>query len=249
MKRWRMIAGVELRLFLRNLFNVMFALIFPLIMLLLYGGIYGNKPVALFGGHGMVDIAVPAYSCMTIAITGLLCLPLTVARYRERKILKRFMATPIHPLDILLSQVLVNFVMAAASMALLIFVGKILFGLHFPGQWLPTAISFMIITLSMFSIGLLIAGVIPDSKASVTVSFMVYFPMLYLSGAVIPAEMLPKNIAVFAKALPLTYGVELLKGIWLGGSLKAHFADILFLLVTFVLCTGVSVKLFRWESG
>jgi ABC-2 type transport system permease protein len=248
MNRLRVITAVEFRLFFRSQFNVIFVVAFPMFMLLMNGSIYGNKPVALFGGHGTVDVSVPAYACMIIAITGLLSLPLAVARYRERKILKRFMATPIHPLDILLSQVLVNLVMAAAGMLVLIVLGKIIFDLHIFGQALPIVFSFILIALSVFSIGLVIAGVIPDSKASTSVSFLVYFPMLYLSGAIIPAQILPKSVAAVAKFLPLTHGVNLLEGVWMGRNLSSFSGDILILLAVFIVFTGTSIKLFRWEG-
>ena len=70
-------------------------------MLLIFGGIYGNEPQALTGGLGTVDLMIPAYICMIVAVTGLMSLPLTIASYREQKILKRFMATPTQPLQIL----------------------------------------------------------------------------------------------------------------------------------------------------
>ena len=99
----------------------------------MFGGIYGNEPVEFFGGHGTIDVTVPSYFCMIIAVTGLMSLPLTVAQYRERKILKRFMATPINPSGILISQVIVNFIMTVLGMVVLIVVGKIVFDLHFLG--------------------------------------------------------------------------------------------------------------------
>lgn len=249
MVRLERIAALEFRLFFRNWFNVVFALVFPVMMLVLFGSIYGNAPQASMGGHGTVDVSAPAYTCMTIAITGLLCLPMAVARYRERKILKRFMATPIHPLDILLSQVFVNIVMAAVGMLLLIVLGKVLFNLQIFGQAPEIAVAFLCTALCMFSIGLVIAGVIPDSKAATAISFLVYFPMLYLSGAAIPVSALPPAVAAVSKFLPLTYGVDLFEGVWMGGSLSAYAGDIAILLAVFVVFTLAAIKLFKWESN
>jgi ABC-2 type transport system permease protein len=247
MNKLVMITKIEFKLFLRNFFSVFFAFAFPVGMLLLFGGIYGNEPVEFFGGHGTIDVTVPSYFCMIIAVTGLMSLPLTVAQYRERKILKRFMATPINPSGILISQVIVNFIITVLGMVVLIVVGKIVFDLHFLGRVLPTIFSFLLITLSMFSLGLLIAGVSPNGKTANAISYLIYFPMLFLSGATMPIEIMPKSIANIAKVLPLTHGVELLKGIWLGGKLSDYLLEIIVLLCIFAVCTTIAVKSFKWE--
>ncbi len=247
MNKLAVITVIEFKLFFRNFFNVFFALAFPVGMLLLFGGIYGNKPVEYLGGHGMVDVSTPAYSCMVIAVTGLMSLPLTVAQYREKKILKRFMATPVNPADILISQVFVNFIMTILGMVALIVVGKIVFDLHFFGRILPTVFSFFLVTLCLFSLGLLIAGVSPNGKTANVIAYLVYFPMLFLSGATLPIEMMPEGIKNAARVLPLTYGVKLLTGVWLGDKLSAHTTDIIILFCIFVVCIVISAKLFKWE--
>lgn len=248
MLRIERITALEFKLFFRNWFNIVFALTFPLMMMLLYGSIYGNAPSAALGGHGTVDVCAPAYTCMTIAVTGLLCLPMAVARYRERKILKRFMATPIHPLDILLSQVFVNIAMAAVGMMALIAAGKALYNLQIFGQALNILAAFVCTALCMFSIGLVIAGVIPDSKAATAVSFLVYFPMLYLSGAIVPVQALPAAVQTVSKFIPLTYGVDLFENVWMGGSLSSCAGDVAVLLAVFAAFTLAAIKLFKWES-
>jgi ABC-2 type transport system permease protein len=52
---------------------------------------------------------------------------------------------------------------------------------------------------------------------------------------------------VVAHALPLTYAVQLLQGIWLGQSWGSHITDVIALVVFFIVCTAVSSKVFRWE--
>ncbi|MBN2260492.1 MAG: ABC transporter permease [Clostridiales bacterium] len=238
---------IEWKLNNRNFLNVFFALFFPVMMLMLFGTMYGNEPIAQFGGFGSIDVSIPGYICIIIAVTGLMTLPLTLSQYRERKILKRFMVTPIKPIDLLSSQLIVNTVTTIIGMIILLIVAKIIFEITFIGNFLKTTIAFIIVLLSMFSIGLFIAGISKTMKAATVISYIIYFPMLFLSGATIPLEFMPRSIINLSKIFPLTYGVELLKGVWLGGNLLDYMNDILILSSIIIIFISLSIKFFKWE--
>lgn len=229
MNRFLKVVNIELKLTSRNFLTLFFALVFPVMMLLLFGAMYGNEPSAFNGGFGGVDFSIPGYICMIIAVTGLMSLPLTLAQYRERKILKRFMITPVKPLEILLSQLVVNLITTLVGMVILLIVAKIVFDVHFFGSYLQALAAFMLILLSIFSIGLFIAGVSKNAKSATAIAYIIYFPMLFLSGATMPLEIMPESIKSVSKALPLTYGVELMRGIWLGGNIGDYMSQILIL--------------------
>ncbi|NLJ80677.1 MAG: hypothetical protein GX335_06615 [Firmicutes bacterium] len=65
----------ELRLQMRNILTQFFSLLFPLMMLFIFGGMFGNEPSEFMGGKGTVDVMIPAYICMIAAVTGLMALP------------------------------------------------------------------------------------------------------------------------------------------------------------------------------
>ena len=238
---------IEFKLYLREFLNVFFAIAFPLLMLLLFGSIYGNEPSDFFDGFGTIDALVPAYICLVIGVNGLMSLPLTIADYRNKKILKRFKATPINPRDILISQYLVMLVMTVFSTILMIVVGKIVFNLQFFGQLLPIVVAYLMIVASIFSIGILIAGVSPSGKTAVIISYLVYFPMLFLSGATLPLNLMPPAMIRIVNILPLTYGVRLLSNVWLGQGLAFEPTNIAVLLGIFAVCSALALKLFKWE--
>lgn len=247
MKGFIELTKVEFRLLLRNIPAVFFALIFPSLMLVLFGGIFGNKPDLHLGGHGSVDLGVPAYTGMVIAVAGIMSLPLAIASYREKKILKRFMATPVSAENVLISQVVVNFLMTVIGMLILVVVGKAFFNLHFLGKLLPISIAFVLSTLSIFSIGLLIASLSPNASAATAIAYLIYFPSLFLTGATTPMEIMPKVMVKISKVIPLTYAVDLLKGVWLGGSLLHYKLDIVVLAAVLLVSAGISAFAFRWE--
>jgi len=63
----------------------------------------------------------------------------------------------------------------------------------------------------------------------------------------VPVEQLPPALHAVSRALPLTYAVSLLRGVWHGDGWGAHAGDAAALLVTFLLCAALSAKVFRWE--
>jgi len=75
----------------------LFTLALPLMILILLGSIFGNEPSPMYGGYGSVDVSVPAYGAMIIAISAFISLPITPANCRERGILRRLRATPVGP--------------------------------------------------------------------------------------------------------------------------------------------------------
>ena len=238
---------LEFKLFTRNFLNIFFLLLYPSVMLLLFGGIFGNDPTPLFGGYGTVDVSVPAYAGTVISVTGLMILPLTVCEYREKRILKRFRATPLSPIYVIVSQMSVNLLMTIAGMLLLVLVGTIVFNLNFIGSLLPVAAVFLFSTLSVFSIGFLIAGLAPNMKAATAIAYLVFFPMLFLTGASIPLEIMPKLMQDIASFLPVTHVVKAMKAVWLGGTISSVSTSLLVLAGVMVVCFFLSYRLFRWE--
>jgi len=247
MKSLIKLTWIEAKLFWREPQALFFTLIFPLLLLFVYGGIYGNEPRAVFGGFGHVDVSVPSYTAMIIATSSLISLSVIMATYREARILRRFKATPLSPLVLLAADVIVIFVMTALGMMLLIVIAKIVFGLRFSGNAFSFAAAFCISCISFFSLGFILAGLIRTARAAQIVSMAMFFPMILLSGATVPLETMPQTIRSYAKIFPLTYVVKLLKGLWFGQSWSKHSVEIIVLGVLFAAGLLISMKTFRWE--
>ena len=141
---------------------------------------------------------------------------------------------------------LVNGLLCILGTILLVIVGKIVFNLHFWGNLLIFLIAFLLSVICIFSIGFLIAAVAPNSRAANAIAYLVYFPMLFLSGATVPLQVMPPEIVAFSKLLPLTHCVEILQGTWLGNPLSDFIKAIVILLAISIVCIGVSIKAFRW---
>ena len=238
---------VEMKLFLREPMAAFFTLVFPLMMLFLFGSIYGNKPSPFFGGFGSVDISVPAYTAMIIATSGLMGITIVLATYREQGILRRLKATPVSPHTILTSQVSVIFLMTAVGMVLLIIAAKLVYGLRFAGNPINVTLAFILGCMTFFAIGFILAGLTPTPRSAQVVAMVLYYPMIFLSGATIPREVLPETIQTYSQILPLTHVVSLLRGLWIGESWALHFKEVAVLSGILVACVTISIKTFRWE--
>jgi ABC-2 type transport system permease protein len=247
MKSLLKMTWMEAKLFLREPVGAFFTLVFPLMMLFLFGSIYGNEPTPMFGGYGTIDISVPAYTAMIIATTGLMGLIITMATYREKGILRRLRTTPISPLVVLGSQVIVLLMMTTLGMLLLVVAGKLVYHLRFDGNALSMLAGFVLSTLSFFGLGFILAGLMPTARTAQVVGMVILYPMLFLSGAGFPRELLPKTIKTISAFLPLTYVVNLLRGLWIGETWGQHMSEVIVLAAMLVAGVLVSVKTFRWE--
>lgn len=101
--------------------------------------------------------------------------------------------------------------------------------------------------LSMFSIGLMVGGLAPDTKTASVVASILYFPMLIFSGATLPYEVMPSALQKVADILPLTHGIKLLKASSLGLSIELVWMPIVIMLAFMIVCGGIAIRFFKWE--
>jgi ABC-2 type transport system permease protein len=247
MKSFLKMTWMEGKLFLREPVGAFFTLIFPLIMLFIFGIIYSNIPSAYPSGAGSIDALIPNFSAMVIGMTGLMSLTITMATYRENGILRRLRTTPVSPLVVMAAQVVVVFTMTGLGMLLLVIAGKLFYHVRFEGNAFSMLAGFILSSLSFFGIGFILAGIMPTARTAQVVAMVLLYPMLIFSGAAWPREMMPAAIQKVSAFIPLTYVVNLLSGLWSGEPWGKHLLDVGVLVVMLLLGIIVSVKTFRWE--
>ena len=79
---------------------------------------------------------------------------------------------------------------------------------------------YLLVMLSIFSIGMMVGGISPNSQTASVIASLLYFPMLIFSGATLPYEVMPSALQKVADFLPLTQGLKLLKVASLGLPMK-----------------------------
>jgi ABC-2 type transport system permease protein len=239
---------MEAKLFLREPVSAFFTLIFPLLMLFIFGITSGGAPMPGGGSsQGLMDNLVPSLTAMVIGITGLMAITITMATYRENGILRRLRTTPVSPLVVMTAQIVVVFVMTGLGMLLLIAAGRLVYHVRFAGSAFSMLAGFILCSLSFFGIGFILAGTMPTARTAQIVAMVLLYPMLILSGAAWPRELMPGAVKHISDFIPLTYVVNLLRGLWNGEPWGSHLLDIGVLAVMLVLGVVISARTFRWE--
>ena len=247
MRSFLNLTWVNLKLYVREPIATFFTLAFPPLMVLLFGSMYGNDPSTLFGGRGSMDVSMPAYTAMILATVAFVGVPVTLGGYREAGVLRRYKATALRPFTYILSDVVANLLMTLVGMVGLVLVGWLLYRVHFEGNVATVVVAVIFCGLAMFAVGYLIASVAPSARSAQVVSMVIFYPMLFLSGAGIPLEIMPATIKKVASFLPLTYVVKLLRGLWFGDSWGEHLLETAVLGGILVLGAALSARFFRWE--
>ena len=247
MKTFKTMLKTELKLSLRGMDMFIFAICMPVVVIVLLGIIYGDKPAFADAEYTFLQQSFGAVSTIAICAGGLMGLPLVVSDYRNRKILKRLKVTPVKPITILLVEITIYCIYSLVSLTLIYLVAFLFFVFLIIGSFWQFFLSFVLVMLSMFSIGMMVGGIAPNMKIASTVASILYFPMLIFSGATLPYEIMPNALQNFANILPLTQGIKLLKGTALGLPIDNIIFPIGLMVVIIVICTTVSLKFFKWE--
>jgi ABC-2 type transport system permease protein len=234
-------------LYLRDPVGAFFTLAFAPLFVLLMGAISGNDPSPLLGGRGYMDVNLPAFAGIVIGMVGLLTVPIGTVMKRQSGALRRFMATPLRPLTYLAADVTVYLVMTLFGIALAFLTGIAAFGVRFHGDAVGVMAAVCLGALAFMALGYVLAGFERTIQAAQVVGNILAFPLLALSGATVPIEILPPAAQSVARLLPLTQFVDLLRGLWLGQGWQPYISQTLVLVGMMAIGAALAAWLFRWE--
>lgn len=247
MRTFTKLLKTELKLNIRNMNMVIFAIIMPIVVLVVLGFIYQAKPAFEGAGYTFLEQSMSAVCTISICACGLMGLPLVVSGYRERKILKRFRVTPISPVMLLGVEFTIYVLYALVSMVLLFPIAALFWGVTLHGSWLAFIGSWILIMVSTLSIGMMVGGIAKNEKMASVIASALYFPMLIFSGATLPFEVMPEVMQKIVSLFPLTQGIQLMKATSLGQLVEHIWIPVVVMMAVTVICTGVAVKCFKWE--
>ncbi len=239
---------IEIKIFLREPLGAFGTIGFPVLIFLVAGRIAGRRASpANLAASSFIRVGLPVFAALLIAISAVLSLVTIISIYREGGILKRLRATPLRPQTILTAHVLVKLLLSAITLALLLLAGKRYYPVGADVPLFSFALALLFSTFSILSVGFVIASIVPTARFAQPIGAIILYPMIGFSGLFIPIESLPPVLHALARALPLTYAVSLLQGIWSGERWSAHLGDVAALIIVFTVCTALSAKIFRWE--
>jgi imidazolonepropionase-like amidohydrolase/ABC-type multidrug transport system permease subunit len=234
---------MNLRLTFRDRSVVFFNYMFPLIFFAIFGAVMHADQ----GGTGLQVITM----VLSIGILGggFFGAGMRSVMEREANILRRFKVAPITPGPILVSSMVVGLVTYVPLVVLVLGLAKVWWGMPLPEN-LGSLFLFLIAgTIAFRAFGGIIGAVSNSMQESQIIIQVLYFPMLFLSGATFPLGIMPHWLQKLADFIPATYLTRGMKNILLNQeTIFQNWQSVGVLLLTAVVATFLGFKLFRWEK-
>jgi ABC-2 type transport system permease protein len=240
---------LEIKLLVREPLTLVFSLALPLIVLLILGGVFGNKPSppgekVFYRGVGAMSYYVPAYLALVIASVCVISIPTHLAGYRERGVLKRYRAASLSVWVIAGAELIVAIALSAASALVLLIAARLIYDFEAPRSILGVVGVFLYLVVGFTAMGLLLGSLVPTARAAQAIGLVIWFVMLMLGGAGPPREALSEAMARISDLTPLWYAVKMMHGPWL--QLDPGAAWWTFTAVA-LLSAGLAIRFFRWD--
>ncbi len=237
---------VEIKLFIREPITVVFTLALPIIFLFVMGGVFGNTPSPeLYRGVGPMDYYMPSYYGLIMMAIGTVALPVHLAGYRERGVLRRFRASGFSVWSVLGSQLLVSFIIAIVGSILVTILGKVAYSPHWPVSPGLLIVAFVLGAVCFTCFGFFLGAVLPSTRSAQGVGMLLFFIMMILGGAGPPPEVMSGAMQFIGEITPLHWVIYTLQNPWLGFSWYTS-ASLITLGIT-VVSAALASRFFRWE--
>jgi ABC-2 type transport system permease protein len=231
----------ELRLLLREPLVLAFVFAFPMITVLVLGGVFDDNDPA-FEGVLPSDFYIAAYFGVVIAAVGLIMLPAHVASYREAGVLRRFDAAGFPRWAFAVSQYVMGAAFMAIGAVILLATAAVAYGLPAIENIPRTTIGIVAGALAFISIGVLLGTLLPNARAAQGVGLLLFLPMFLLAGGGPPPDAMSPVMNDIATFLPLTHVVRAIQEPWLGLGLGTGTDHLLVVIAIFVGATLLTLS-------
>jgi ABC-2 type transport system permease protein len=199
-------------------------------------------------GARYIDFVVPGLLGMNLMGSAIWGLGFAIVEARQKKLLKRLVASPMPRWQYLASFLLSRLVMLVVEVAAFLGFAWWLFGVPFRGSMWQLGFLCILISLSFSALGLLVASRARTMEAASGLMNLVMLPMWILSGVFFSATRFPAVIQPVVRALPLTAAIDALRGNMLQGmNLGQLIAPVAILLAWLAVPFAVSLRIFRWR--
>ncbi len=194
-----------------------------------------------------IDNLVPGILAMSILFLGLFG-SLTLVEWREKKVLKRFGATPLPRHMMVSSQVVYRLILALMQTLIIIAIAFFVFDVQMVGNWFLLLLLVLLGALTFISIGYFAVSRAKTVEGAMPIIQIIQFPMLFLSGIFFPLEIMPDFMRPIVSIIPLTYLGDAFRQVMVDATPSYPLMlDIGVLAAWFVICMMLAIRLFRWE--
>jgi ABC-2 type transport system permease protein len=191
-------------------------------------------------------VMVPGLAGLILVFIGTLITSLGVVRERQGGTLEQLAVMPLRPWDVIVGKIAPYFAVAALDLLVIVVVGLALFHVPFVGNvavFVVGAVLFLLVTLG---IGVLISTVSENQGQAIQLAFMIMVPQVLLSGLIFPVASMAAGVRWISYVLPLTYFIEISRGVMLKAApIGALWQPLLLLAVLAAVATGLATLRFR----
>jgi len=199
-------------------------------------------------GARYIDFVVPGLLGMNLMGPAIWGLVFAIVEARQKKLLKRLVASPMPRWQYLASFLLSRIFMLCVEVVVFLAFAAIAFGVPFRGSLWQLAFICILTSLSFSALGLLISTRAKTMEAASGLMNLVMLPMWILSGVFFSASRFPAVIQPFVRALPLTAAIDCIRGNMLQGmGIQQMVVPMATLLAWLVIPFAVSLRIFRWR--
>jgi ABC-2 type transport system permease protein len=202
----------EQRLYWRSRELAFFTFLFPVLIFVLLGSVYGNdriKSEGVKGSHYLLA-GILGYGLASTAFAGL---AIILVIRRESAILKRLRGTPLPAWVYIASSVLSAIIVYAVEVVVLVVLARVLFDVPFPSRIFSLVLALLLGAFAFAAMGIGLTTAIRSAEGSSAVVNAVYLPMGFISGSFWSPHAYPRFLEVIADVLPLTYFIRMMRDI------------------------------------
>jgi ABC-2 type transport system permease protein len=160
---------------------------------------------------------VPALLGIIVTMTMTQMTAIAITRERERGTLEQLLVTPIRPYELMIGKVVPNIVLGYVQITIALIVAFLLFGVPMRGSLLLLYLLTMFFITASLGLGIMISNITKNQMQAMQMSFMVMLPSIILSGFLFPRAAMPKIIYYISSVIPMTYYLQIIRGIMLKG--------------------------------
>ncbi len=230
-------------LFWRNREAAFFSFLFPILLLLLIGSVYGDEPIEGVSAPTFLLIGLLGYG---VSANAFAALAITLVVRREAGLLKRVRGTPLGPGPYLTAVIGSTVVVIALQVIAQLLLGVYVLGADWPDDPFVFAFAILLGAAAFAALGLAVTTVVRTAEGSSAVVNAIYLPMAFISGVFFSTDEMPAFLQAIAEVLPLTYFLDLIRASFLAGEgLGASATAVLSLWGLAGLV--IAIRGFRWE--
>jgi len=199
-------------------------------------------------GARYIDFVIPGLLGMNLMSSAIWGLGFAIVEARQKKLLKRLVASPMPRWQYLASFLLSRLLLLAIEVGVFLGFARLVFGVPFRGSIWQLGLMCVLVSLSFSALGLLIASRAKTMEAASGLMNLAMLPMWILSGVFFSASRFPNALQPLIRALPLTAAIDALRGNMLQGfSLQQLWAPVAVLLSWLLVSFALALRIFRWR--